>query len=144
MAETSARIDLFAAFNFILDVGGMRAGFAEVEGLATETDIVEYREGNEGITVGKLSRIRKHASIILRRGFTNSKDLWEWRRKVVEGQTQRRHGTMTLLDESRKPAIVWEFFEAWPCKWTGPAINDENSAMAIEEMVIVVEGRELE
>ena len=48
----------------------MLAGFAEVEGLATETDIVEYREGNEDISVGRLLRIRKRANIILRRGFT--------------------------------------------------------------------------
>ena len=116
----------------------MLAGFAEVEGLATETDIVEYREGNEDISVGRLLRIRKRANIILRRGFTNSKDLWDWHKKVVEGQRQRLHGTITVLDESRKPAIVWEFFDAWPCKRTGPAINDEKSAIVIDEMVLVL------
>ena len=137
MAETSDSIDLFAASNFILNVDGMRAGFAEVEGLATETDIIEYREGNEDSTVGKLLRIRKLTNVILRRGFTNSKALWDWHKKAVEGQTQRLHGTITLLDESRKPAIVWEFLEAWPCKWTGSAINDEK--IAIDEMVLVVE-----
>ena len=139
MAETSGSIDPFAAFNFILNVDGMLAGFAEVEGLTTETDIIDYREGNEDPTVGRLLRIRKLTNVILRRGFTNSKDLWDWHKKVVEGQRQRLHGTITVLDESRKPAIVWEFFDAWPCKRTGPAINDEKSAIAIDEMILVVE-----
>ena len=66
MAETSDSIDLFAAPNFILNVDGMRAGFAEVEGLANETDIIDYREGNEDSTVGKLLRIRKLTNVILR------------------------------------------------------------------------------
>ena len=111
MSETSSTSDSLAGFNFILDVQGMRAGFAEVEGLATETDVIEYRDGNEEITVGRLPRVRKHADIVLKRGFTNSKDLWEWRRKVVEARTQRLNGTITLLDDSRQPAIVWKFFE---------------------------------
>jgi len=45
---------------------------------------------------------------------------------------------ITLLDQSRKPAIVWEFLEAWPCNWTRPAINDEKSAIVIDEMVLVL------
>ena len=54
MAATSSRNDAFTSFNFIVDIQGMRAGFAEVGGLATETDIIEYREGNEDITVRKI------------------------------------------------------------------------------------------
>jgi phage tail-like protein len=100
MAETSGSIDPFAALNFILEVDGMRAGFAEVEGLANETDIIDYREGNDDITVGKLLRIRKLTNVILRRDFTDSKDLWDWHKKAVEGQPQRLHGAITLLDES--------------------------------------------
>lgn len=144
MSETSSRNDPLAGFTFILDIQGMRAGFAEVDGLATETVIVDYREGDEEITVGRLPRIRRHANIILKRGFTDSRDLWEWRKQVIEARTQRLNGTITLLDESRKPAIVWKFYEGWPCKWIGPPINDENSAVAIEEMVVAVERLELE
>jgi phage tail-like protein len=144
MAETSSRNDPFAAFNFIVDIQGMRAGFAEVGGLSTETDIIEYREGNEDITVRKLTGKVKYTNITLKRGFTESKELWEWRKKVIQGQTQRLPGTITLLDESRKPALVWKFFEAWPCKWAGPAMNAKNNDIAIEEMDLAVEGLELE
>jgi hypothetical protein len=52
---------------------------------------------------------------------------------------QRKGGTITLLDEGRKPALVWEFSEGWPSKWNGPAMNAKNNDIAIEEMEIAVE-----
>lgn len=144
MAATSSRNDPFTSFNFIVDVQGMRAGFAEVGGLSTETNIVEYREGNEDITARKLPGQKKFTNISLKRGYTNSKDLWEWRKKVMDGKTQRLPGTITLLDEARKPALVWKFYEGWPSKWAGPAFNAKNNDVAIEEMEIAIEGIELE
>jgi hypothetical protein len=65
MSEISSSNDPAAGLNFILDVQGMRAGFAEVDGLASDTDIIEYRDGNEDITIGRLPRIQKHVNIVL-------------------------------------------------------------------------------
>jgi phage tail-like protein len=144
MSEISSTSDPPAGFNFILDVQGMRAGFAEVDGLTSDTDIIEYRDGHVDITVGRIPRIQKHVNITLKRGVTNNKGLWEWRKQVIEAGIQRLNGTITLLDESRKLAIVWKFFEGWPCKWIGPPINDQESGIAIEEMVVAVETLELE
>jgi phage tail-like protein len=144
MAAASSRNDPFLSFNFIVDIQGMKAGFAEVGGLATETDIVEYREGNEDITMRKLPGKRKYTNLSFKRGFTNNHDLWQWRKKVMDGKTQRLPGTITLLDEARKPALVWKFYEAWPSKWAGPAFNAKNNEVAIEEMDLAVEGLELE
>ena len=57
---------------------------------------------------------------------------------------QRKGGTITLLDEARKPALTWEFSEGWPSKWAGPAFNAKNNEIAIEEMEICVEGLALQ
>jgi phage tail-like protein len=144
MAATSSRNDPFTSFNFIVDIQGMRAGFAEVGGLSSETNIVEYREGGDENTVRKIPGQKKFGNITLKRGYTKSPDLWEWRKKVMEGKTQRLPGTITLLDEARKPALVWKFYEGWPSKWAGPAFNAKNNDVAIEEMDIAIEGLELE
>ncbi|HEX7317563.1 MAG TPA: phage tail protein [Pyrinomonadaceae bacterium] len=144
MPGSGDRDDPFTSFNFIVDIQGMRAGFSEIGGLSTETDIIEYREGNEDITVRKIPGKRKYANISLKRGFTQSKDLWEWRKKVIEGKTQRLPGTITMLDEGRQPVLVWRFYEGWPSKWAGPAFNAKNNDIAIEELEIAVEGLELE
>jgi phage tail-like protein len=111
----------------------------------TETDIIEYREGSEDITVRKLPGKRKYTNISLKRGYTpDGKDLWAWRKSVMEGKTQRKGGTISLLDESRKVALTWEFSEGWPSKWAGPAFNAKNNDIAIEEMEICVEGLALQ
>jgi phage tail-like protein len=144
MAETAERDDPYTAFNFVVDIQGMRAGFSEVGGLTSEQDIIEYREGNEDITVSKQPGLKKFTNINFKRGYTQSKDLWEWRKKVMDGKTERLSGTVTLLDEARQPALVWRFFEAWPSKWAGPAFNAKNNEIAIEELEIAIEGLELE
>lgn len=145
MAATADRLDPLSSFNFIVDINGMRAGFSEIGGLSTETDIIEYREGVDDITMRKLPGKRKYANINMKRGFTtNGKDLWKWRQTVIDGKTQRLPGTITLLNEARQPALVWRFFEAWPNKWAGPAFNAKNNDVAIEEMELAVEGLELE
>ncbi|MGK2858628.1 MAG: phage tail protein [Thermoanaerobaculia bacterium] len=145
MPDTASRQDPLSSFNFIIDIQGIRAGFAEVGGLSTETDVIEYREGTEDITVRKIPGKRKYANISLKRGYAvDGKDLWEWRKSVLEGRTQRLSGTITLLDEGRKPALVWRFFEAWPSKWAGPAFNAKNNDIAIEELELAHEGLELE
>ena len=144
MAQTGQRDDPYGSFNFIVDIQGMRAGFSEIGGLTSETDVIEYREGNEDITVRKLPGLKKFTNISLKRGYTRSKELWEWRKKVLDGKTERLNGTITLLDEARQPALVWQFFEGWPSKWSGPALNAKNNEVAIEELEIAVEGLALE
>src|SRR5687768_17172859 len=142
---TGTRHDPLTSFNFIVRVENMRAGFSEIGGLSTETDIIEYREGDEHIRSRKIPGKRKYTNISLKRGYTpDGKDLWNWRKTVMDGKTQRKGGTITLLDEARNPALVWEFSEGWPSKWAGPAMNAKNNDVAIEEMEICVEGLTLQ
>jgi phage tail-like protein len=145
MPGSSSRNDPLTNFNFIIDIQGMRAGFSEVSGLSGENAIVEYREGNQSTTMRKQPGLTKYNNIMLKRGFTaQSKELWGWRKKVIDGKTQRLPGTITLLDEARNPALTWKFYEAWPSKWAGPAFNAKNNEIAIEELEIAIEGLELE
>jgi phage tail-like protein len=145
MAETGSRNDPYSAFNFLVEIDGVTvAGFSEVSGLTTETDVIEYRTGSEDITNRKLPGLRKYTNIALKRGYTDSKELWEWRKKVINGQTERQSGAIVLLNEGREPALRWNFREGWPCKWEGPAFNAKNNEVAIETLEISHEGLELE
>jgi len=141
MAETSSRNDPYAAFNFLVEIDGVTvAGFSECSGLSSETDPIEYREGKEDITVRKLPGLVKYSNITLKRGFTQGKELWQWRKQVLDGKTQRRSGTVTLLDEARKPALRWNFREGWPRKLDGPTLNAKTNEVAIETLEIAHEG----
>jgi phage tail-like protein len=145
MPSTGDRNDSYSAFNFLVTIDDVtEAGFSECSGLDTETEIVLYRNGNEDITRRKLPGLRSYANIVLKRGFTDSKQLWEWRKKVIDGQTERKSGSVVLLNESREPALTYNFREAWPSKWQGPPMDAGSSGVAIETLEIACEHIELE
>jgi phage tail-like protein len=110
----------------------------------TETDAIEYRTGNLDITVTKLPGLKKFGNITLKRGFTTSKELWEWRKKVLDGKTERQSGSIVLQNEARQEALRWNFREGWPRKWEGPTFNAKTNEVAIETLEIVCEGIALE
>jgi len=142
---SGARNDPYGQFNFLIEIDGVtRAGFSEVSGLTTDTNVIEYREGQEVTTVRKLPGLMKYTNIVLKRGYTQDQSLWNWRKQVLDGTTQRTTGTITLLDEARQPALRWNFTAGWPVKWEGPAMNGKTSEVAIETLEIAHEGLELE
>ncbi|WP_350282051.1 phage tail protein [Nitrosomonas sp.] len=129
-------------YNFLLEIDGTSdavAGFTEVSGITMETDIVEYREGADTATVRKLPGLRKYGNITLKRGYTTNTELWDWRKSVIDGATERKSGVIILLNEAREPALRWEFSEAWVSKYEGPALNATANEAAIESIEIAVE-----
>jgi phage tail-like protein len=140
----SQRNDPYKNFNFLVEIDGIaRAAFSEVSGLVSETTVVEYRSGSEFGT-RKLPGLTKYANIVLKRGITQDKDLWHWRKSVIDGDVQRRNGTIKLLDDQRQEVLRWNFREGWPCKWEGPAFNAKSNEVAIETLEIAHEGLELD
>ena len=145
MPETADRNDPYASFNFVVTIGGFKvAGFSEVSGLDLTTDPIEYRNGDEDNTVRKLPGLKKFSNITLKRGYTQSKDLWNWRKQVMDGKTERQSGSILLKDESHTPVMRWNFRFGWPTKWTGPSFNAKNNEVAIETLEIAVESVEVE
>lgn len=141
MAETGSRNDPYSAFNFLVEIDNVTvAGFSEASGLTMETDPIEYRNGDEDITVRKLPGLKKFSNITLKRGFTDATDLFDWRKKVMDGQTERQSGAIVLLNEAREEALRWTFREGWPCKLEGPSLNGKNNEVAIETLEICHEG----
>lgn len=140
MAQTGSRNDPYSSMNFLVEIDGITvAGFSECSGLDNETDVIEYRNGNEDIKVRKLPGLKKFANITLKRGYTDNRELWDWRKKVLDGKTERRSGSIILLNEAREPALRWNFREGWPVKLEGPVLNALKNRVAIETLEIAVE-----
>jgi phage tail-like protein len=140
---SGARNDPYGQFNFLVEIDGVTtAGFSEVSGLTSDTNVIEYREGDEPLpsTVRKLAGLIKVTNIVCKRGVTQDMSLWNWRQTVLDGAPQRTTGTVTLLDEARKPVLSWEFTQGWPGKLEGPGMNGKTSEVAIETLEIVHEG----
>lgn len=142
MPETGKREDPYRAFNFLVEIDGVTvAGFSDVSGLSGETDVVEYREGSDGpLNVRKLPGLSKNGPATLKRGQSTNDDLWKWRRNILDGITDRRNGSIVLLDERRNRVREWQFVNGWISKYEGPTLNAKGNEVAIETVEIAHEG----
>jgi phage tail-like protein len=137
---TGTRTDPYGGFNFIVEIDGItQAGFQEVSGLDASTDATDYREGTDPNHARKLPGLNKYSAITLKRGITDSDELWRWRRTVIDGAIVRKNGSIILLDSTGREKLRWNFFNAWPSKWTGPSLNASSTAVAVESLEITHE-----
>jgi phage tail-like protein len=136
----------YGAYNFHVEIDGIAAAsFAEVCGLESETAVIEYRIGNARTNASlKLPGLTKFSNIVLKRGITRDTALWQWRKSIVDGNPDRRNGSIILLDETHNPVLRWNFRNGWPCKWEGPCLDASSNEIAIEALEIAHEGLELE
>lgn len=65
------------------------------------------------------------------------------RRAVLEGTVVRRSGRIVFKDEAGKPALRWKFTNAWPKQYSASSLSGTATEVAIEELLVVVEGFEL-
>ena len=88
---TGVRTDPYRGFNFMVEIDGItQAGFQECGGLDSSTDPVDYREGTDPNHVRKLTGLNKFSPITLKRGITDSAELWKWRQTVADGNGSQR------------------------------------------------------
>jgi len=136
-----SRNDPYRTHNFRIEIDGIdRAGFREASGLETTTAPIDYREGTMGLSVQKLPGLVQQSTITLRGGITDDPVLWDWRKTVMDGKVERKNGSIVLLDEAGEERLRWNFVDAWPSKWTGPALNATGNEVAVESLEITHEG----
>lgn len=143
---TGTRNDPYRGFNFRLEVDGLTiASFSEASGLVAEGDPVDYREGADMVnSVRKLEGLRKYQNIVLKRGYTQNKELWAWYRNIANGTEDRRNGAIVLMDEAHKDVLRWNFRNAWLNKVEGPSFNATGNEVAMESIELVHEGVDID
>ncbi len=135
--------DPYVNYNFLVEIDGItRAAFHECSGFESSVDVIEHREGGENTTLRKLPGMTKYTNIVLKRGITDDRELYDWHRAVIKGTIQRKNGSIVLLDRGGQEVTRWNFSRAWPVKWTGPALTAEGNDVAIETLELAHEGVE--
>src|SRR5688572_1877044 len=100
--------DPYNNFNFLVEIDGIaRAAFAECSGADTTIDVIEHREGGENTTPRKLPGLAKYSNIVLKRGVTDDRELYDWHRRIVRGEVDRRNGSIVLLDRGGTEVARW-------------------------------------
>jgi phage tail-like protein len=128
---------------FALDFGdGPTSFFKSMDGLSSETEVVEFRNGGEPNAPARKRPGRvKYGDITLKRGYTATDDLWQWRKLVEDNKMDlaRKNGAILLLDRSGRVRARYNFYEGWPCKWYVPELDSDSSAMVFEAITLAVE-----
>src|SRR5262245_44724337 len=115
-ATTSVRKDPIPNFAFRVEIDGLDATFFKsVSGLASETEVVEFRDGDTGV-IRKLPGSRKFPNLVLKRGFTGDRSLFNWYQSVNRQNPKKFHVTITLLNARLNEVAKYSFNEAWPSK----------------------------
>jgi len=140
-----ARQDPYRNFRFRLEIDNIQvAGFSEVAIGATTTDVIDYREGTDPPHVRKLSGLTKYGNITLKRGLTNSRELFDWHRLVVTGQLAgvRRNVVIVVQDEGGTDVARFVVNDAWPSKYDPSDLNAKGNDVVVELLELVNEGIE--
>ncbi len=121
---------LLGTSHFRVQVGRREIGFCEVGRLSSETDFALPPE----------ERAHRLETVVLRRALTRSRELYEWRRRILEGVDDRRPVTISQLEAPGGEVVnSWRLEGAWPCRWSGPAFNAAESGLAYEELELAFE-----
>jgi phage tail-like protein len=129
---------------FIFDVQGVTIGaFTEVSGLSVQIDTEELAEGGQNHYTHKLPGRMKWPNLVLKRGITDSDNLFEWFAKCsgeglsgAKNKIERLEGSVQLLDSTGKVVRRWTFTGAYPVKWTGPKLAASSRDLAVEELEV--------
>jgi phage tail-like protein len=116
---------LLGTSHFRVRIGRQEIGFCEVGRLTSETDL----------TVPPEHQRHRLETVVLRRALTRSRELFDWRRRIVEGIEDRRPVTISQLDAPAGEIVnSWQLVGAWPCRWSGPTFNAAETGLAYEEL----------
>ncbi|MCB1722816.1 MAG: phage tail protein [Gammaproteobacteria bacterium] len=131
--------DHIGAFNFLLEIEGVTQGAVlSVDGITARTDVVRFKDGSD--TVVRQRPGRNHTdNIIVRRGYTNNDELFNWYDVVRDGRVERKSGSIIIAGDDASEITRFNFFEAWPCRWSLLVFDGDDSTTLIEEIEIAVE-----
>jgi phage tail-like protein len=140
-----ARNDPLRNFRFRVEIDGLQtAAFSDAAIADVVTDAVDYREGTDPMHVRKLSGLTKYGNVTLKRGITDSLEIYNWYKQIVAGQVQsnRKQVTIVVVDEAGADKARFVITDAWPTKYHPSDLNAKGNEVYIELLELVNEGVE--
>lgn len=138
-----SRVDPFKNFRFRVEIDGIQtAAFSEATIPDTTSDVIDFREGTDPPIFKKLSGAYKFGNLTLKKGISDSMDLYEWRKTVQEkgAGPARKNLSLILIDEEGNDQSRWNIVEAWPMKYDAADFNAKGNEVLIETFEIAHEG----
>lgn len=139
--RSGAHLDPFKAYNFFVEVEGILVGgFTSVRGLESKMEVRTVREGGVNGKEYKLGGQVTYSDITLESGITALDPVWLWYQSTLQGQIKRKNGSIYLLNDMGLPYVWYDFYNAWPIEWQGPALDSSQTLVATQRFVLAHEG----
>lgn len=124
------------------DVPLGRGAFAECTGLEATMEPKVIREGGRNYGAHQRVGAVSFATVVLKRGLTQSGDLWRWFALSSQGgaYTYRLTVQITMFDVAGKGVLSWELRRALPIKFKGADLNARAGEVGVEELHLAHEG----
>jgi phage tail-like protein len=127
---------------FGLEIDGVElARFTAVSGLGYESEVVTFQDtlaDGKVITRKRPGRI-SFPDIVLKRGLSADNALVEWYQTVVDGQVERKSGSVVIYDQTSTEIGRWNFENGWIAKWSASDLDAGSDDIMIEEVTIAHE-----
>jgi phage tail-like protein len=136
--------DPYRGFRFRVEISGLQvAGFSEATIPDVTIDTVEYREGTDPAYKRSLSGLTTHGPLTLKKGLTDSMDLYNWHQTVSEkGSTflgAKKNLSLILIDADGTDKVRWDVINAWPTKYSATGLNAAASDVMVETLELTME-----
>ncbi len=140
---TGQRTDPYRNFRFRVVIDGIQvAGFSDASIPDITVDSISYREGTDAPYERKLSGLVKYGNITLKKGLTDSLDLYNWHQQVVQtgASGARKNLSLILIDEAGEDQAQWDVIESWPTKYDPSDFSAKGNDVMVESLELVHEG----
>jgi phage tail-like protein len=126
------------------DVALCSGSFSECTGLEATMEPKVIKEGGRNYGASQRAGPVTFATVILKRGVTTTRDLWNWFSLVNGGAyAYRLSATITMFDASGTGVVGWTLDKALPIKFKAADLNARGSEVGIEELHLAHEGLSL-
>ncbi len=120
------------------------AAFAECTGLEATMEPKVIKEGGRNFGAAQRAGLVTFSTVILKRGMTSNRDLWNWFDLIANGAyAHRRSATITMFDTSGKGVLSWKLEKALPIKFKAADLNAKGTDVGVEELHLAHEGLSL-
>ena len=145
-SEQSTNVWPIPKFHFQVKWDSEVMSFQEVAGLDSEAQPIEYRSGDNPVfSPSKMPGLLKVGNVTMKKGvFKSDNKFWDWYSKIKMNTIARVPVTVSLLDETGSPTMVWTLANAFPTKVTGTDLKSDDNSVAIETIEIAHEGLTIE
>ena len=129
-------------FYFSVQLGDDKSiSFQEVDGLNSETQVIEYRHGNSPIFYPiKMPGLGRVGNVTMRKGiFVNDAKFFAWYSEIKLNVIKRRTVVINLLDEKGNPKMTWTLNNAWPTKISATDLKSTANEPAIDTLELAYE-----